>query len=237
MKGFGVAGLRLTVVEAFDIPDAWHRCLELCLKDGYEYTVQRGSFVGHKRKELDSVLIYIKRPGNLPLVPEVPQGVPPPTDMEYVNRYLAYLFTPEKKEGEEYTYGERLTGTGVNQVEEAIKILRETPETNQACMEIGMPSDILLSDPPCIRLIDCRVRYGALHFHIYLRSWDAWGGLPANLAALQLLKEYMAKKIGVEDGSLSAWSKGLHIYSHHYRWAEMVLNQKTERIWHRKWLI
>ncbi|MCX8012346.1 MAG: thymidylate synthase, partial [Desulfobacterota bacterium] len=32
------------------------------------------------------------------------------------------------------------------------------------------------------------------------------------LAALQLLKEYMAGEIGVKDGEIIACSKGLHIY-------------------------
>jgi len=32
--------------------------------------------------------------------------------------------------------------------------------TNQATMEIGMPSDIKLDDPPCLRIIDTRIRYG-----------------------------------------------------------------------------
>jgi thymidylate synthase len=41
-----------------------------------------------------------------------------------------------------------------------------------------------------------------------------WGGFPANLAALELLKQYMASEIGVENGEIIACSKGLHIYSY-----------------------
>jgi thymidylate synthase len=36
------------------------------------------------------------------------------------------------------------------------------------------------------------------------------------LAAIQLLKEYMASEIGVEDGEILALSKGLHLYE--YSW-------------------
>ena len=55
-------------------------------------------------------------------------------------------------------------------------------------MEIGMPSDLQISDPPCLRLIDTKARLDKntgkykLHFAIYFRSWDLWGGLPLNLA-------------------------------------------------------
>ena len=75
-----------------------------------------------------------------------------------------------------------------------------------------MPSDIKLDDPPCLRIIDTRVRYGKLHFILYFRSWDLWGGFPSNLGGLQLVKQYMAEEIGVEDGEIIAVSKGLHLY-------------------------
>jgi len=60
------------------------------------------------------------------------------------------------------------------------------------------------------------VRYGKLHFVAYFRSWDLWAGFPSNLAAMQLLKEYMAQEIGVEDGEMMAMSKGMHLYE--YAW-------------------
>jgi thymidylate synthase len=83
-------------------------------------------------------------------------------------------------------------------------------------MEVGMPQDIRLDDPPCLRLIDTRIIDGRLHFVLYFRSWDLWAGLPSNLAAIQLLKEYMCQEIGVEDGSIVAVSKGLHLYEYTY---------------------
>ena len=45
--------------------------------------------------------------------------------------------------------------------------------------------------------------------------------LPSNLAGLQLLKEYMAGEIGVEDGELVAASKGLHIYDYAWKLAKL----------------
>jgi thymidylate synthase len=88
--------------------------------------------------------------------------------------------------------------------------------TNQACMSVCDAKSIYLDDPPCLRQVDTRVRYGKLHFFVYFRSWDLWGGFPANLAGLQLMKEFMASEIGVEDGEIIAVSKGLHLYE--YAW-------------------
>ena len=54
----------------------------------------------------------------------------------------------------------------------------------------------------CLRGVDTSIKYGKLHFSIHFRSWNLWNGLPANLACLQLVKEYMAQQIGVEDGEM-----------------------------------
>jgi len=156
--------------------------------------------------------------------------------MDYIQEYLQYLLTGCKTETEDYTYGERLVDPKVktqagsegkemaqelplecNQIEEVIKMYKTQGHgTNQATMEIGMPSDIKLHDPPCLRIIDTRVRYGKLHFMLYFRSWDLWGGFPSNLGGLELVKQYMAEEIGVENGEIIACSKGLHLYE--YAW-------------------
>ena len=93
---------------------------------------------------------------------------------------------------------------------------------NQMVLQVAQPSDMLLKDPPCLRSIDTRVQDGKLHFIVYFRSWDLWGGFPANLAAIQLLKEYMAGEIGVEPGETIASSKGLHIYDYTWELSECI---------------
>jgi len=100
--------VKLSVIEARDLSEAWFLCLRKTLSEGYEYRIERGSYVGQRRKELDFVAVQVKNPGTRPLIPDVPQGVPPPTSMEYVERYLPYLMTAHKGEGEQYTYGQYL---------------------------------------------------------------------------------------------------------------------------------
>jgi len=224
--------LKPTYIEARDIPDAWFQCVYRIMDEEgvHEYAVDRGSFEGVKRREFDVVMIHIKYPGARPLIPDVPVelGIPAPTSMDYVEEYLQYLMTDAKKENEIYTYGERLTNPkvlfegrelslGVNPLQEVIKMYKQNKHgTNQAVMEVGMPQDILLEDPPCLRLIDTRVMEGKLNFVVYFRSWDLWAGFPSNLAAMQLLKEYMCHETGLEDGSITAVSKGLHLYEYSF---------------------
>ncbi len=203
----------ISLIEARDLPEAWFLCLRQTLIKGYEYVIERGSYAGQRRKELDFVVVQVRHPGTRPLVPDVPQGVPPPSSMEYVESYLPYLMTSHKREGEQYTYGQYLE----KQIAEVIRMYREDGfNTNQAFMAVGDANSIKLTDPPCLRAIDTRVREGRLHFVVYFRSWDLWAGFPSNLAAIQVLKEYMAEEIGVQDGELIAMSKGLHLYE--YAW-------------------
>jgi len=205
--------MNISLIEARDLSEAWFLSLRKILAEGREYKIERGSYAGERRKELDFVVIQIKCPGTRPLPPDVPQGVPPPTTTEYIESYLPYLMTAHRAEGEQYTYGQYLE----RQIAEVIKMYREDGyNTNQAFMAVGDAQSIFLSDPPCLRAIDTRIRDGRLNFVTYFRSWDLWAGFPSNLAALQLLKEYMALEIGVEDGEIIASSKGLHLYE--YSW-------------------
>ena len=205
--------MQVSVVDARDLPEAWFLCLRRVLTQGREYIIERGSNVGLRRKELDFIVLQVRHPGRRPLVPDVPLGVPPPSSMEYVENYLQYLLTSFKADTEQYTYGEDLE----SQIPEVIRIYKEGGHnTNQGFMAVGSRESIKLPDPPCLRGIDTRVANGRLHFIVYFRSWDLWAGLPSNLAGIQLLKEYMASEIGVEDGEIMALSKGLHLYD--YTW-------------------
>ncbi|MFC2073005.1 thymidylate synthase [Chloroflexota bacterium] len=205
--------MKISVIEARDLSEAWFLCLGKTLTEGREYKIERGSYVGQHRKELDFIVVQVRYPGTRPLVPDVPQGVPPPTSMEYIESYLPYLMTAHKADGEQYTYGQYLE----KQISEVIRMYKKDGyNTNQAFMTVGDSQSIFLSDPPCLRAIDTRIRDDKLNFIVYFRSWDLWAGFPSNLAAIQLLKEYMASEIGVGDGEVIAMSKGIHLYQ--YAW-------------------
>jgi len=211
--------MEISHIEARDLSEAFFQCCRRILTAGYEYTIDKGSFEGTRRKELDFVIIHIKKPGTRPLVPDVPQGVPSPSSNEYIEEYLSYLMTDVKQPHEQYTYGEDLAP----QIEKVIlRYKQDGPECNQLCMCVGSAGSLELEHPQCLRLVDTRIRYGKLHFIVYFRSWDLWAGFPTNLGGLQLLKEYMAEEIGVDDGEMICLSKGLHLYEYAWDLGKMV---------------
>jgi thymidylate synthase len=207
-------------ISARDIPDAWFQCVYQIIDHGHKYVIDRGSFAGQERMEFDYITIHIQYPGVRPLIPDIPpsMGIPNPVADGYIEEYLPYLMTSEKQLNEDYTYGQYLEP----QIREVIAMYKKDGHgTNQAYMTVGNPEAIYLNDPPCLRGIDTRIRYGKLHFMVYFRSWDLWNGFPANLGAIQLLKEYMAEEIGVKDGEIIAASKGLHLYDYIWELAKL----------------
>ncbi len=217
--------MKLEFIEARDLPDAWFQSVHNILEKGNEYIIDRGSYEGQKRLEFDYVTLHIKYPGVRPLLPDIPPelGIPNPVAEGYLEEYLPYLMTSEKQPGEDYTYGQSLE----RQIEEVIKMYKNDGHgTNQAYMAVGNEDSIFLKDPQCLRGIDTRVKDNKLNLIVYFRSWDLWNGLPANLGAIQLLKEYMASGIGVGDGEIIASSKGLHLYDYIWEIAEQRTHQE-----------
>lgn len=236
-------GLKPVFIEARDLPDAWFQCVSSVMDNGRIRKVDEGSYKGEYRLEFDYITVHIKYPGTKPLIPDIPPQycIPNPVEsMDYVEAYFArYLMSDVKEGDEQYTYGERIISAKTNaishidkkhtyfkneeipdkanQMEEIIKRYRDFGYgNNQLIMQVGQPADIMLTDPPCLRHIDTRIEENKLNFMIYFRSWDLWGGFPANLAGIQLMKEYMADALNIEDGEMICSSKGLHLYG--YTW-------------------
>lgn len=251
-------------ITATSLSDAWFQALYRCIEVGKKFTIDRGSFEGQQRLEFDFITVHIKQPWATPLLPKVNPllGFPDPVEEGYLDDYLPYLMTDAEKEGESYTYGQRMCGAPlpskvtnwdgkinknifiqdpevwrhlfkkqgpvftktsydaiycISQMELLIWTYKNKGfRNNQMVLQVAQPDDMLLQDPPCLRHIDTRIQDGRLHFFPYFRSWDLFGGFPANLAAIELMKQYCAAQIGVENGEIIATSKGLHLYD--YTW-------------------
>lgn len=207
--------MKIVHIEAVDIPDSWFQCVSAILDHGIRYDVQHGSFVGQTRLEFPFITVGIKKPYAEPydlMLPQIPAhlNIPNPVANGYMEQYLPYLMTPHIEPGEDYTYGSRI----YSQIPYWIEVLKQTPNTNQAVLQIAQPSDCWLSDPPCLRSIHIKITDNKLIFYPYFRSNDLWSGYPANLAGIAVLQKYVADEIGIELGEMIYSSSGLHIYGY-----------------------
>ena len=215
--------MKIVTVNAVDIPDAWFQLLWDLKAKGRKFVVEQGSYVGETRLQYDFVVINIKQCYREPwaeMIPKMPThcSAPAPAETEYLHQYMLYLLTPAIRPGETYTYGQRISPY----IDNVIRILKKTPNTNQACLAVAKPEDILISDPPCLREVSYQVDDGVLNQFINFRSWDLWGGLSVNLAALSILHKLIADSSGLKIGETVATSKGLHVYGY----AEKLLRMR-----------
>ncbi|MCX8150314.1 MAG: thymidylate synthase [Candidatus Bathyarchaeota archaeon] len=226
-------------ISAFDCPDAWFKALSRIWEEGDTFKVGFGSEETETKKL--NITIEIAHPENRPLVSDKA-----PCDIRYVQGYaLEYLWCGEKQDEETYTYGSRLNAP-INQIEEAVQRYVQEQHDRQVTMVIRLPEDIKKyvrdkkHEPPCLSLIDTEILEGKMHLTCYFRSWDAYAGLPANIAGLQLFNEAFVKEINsrgdleLETGKLVFHSKNCHIYQRQYKLVEELLspksNSKTQRL-------
>jgi thymidylate synthase len=224
--------VKYAVIQAFDCPDAWYKALHEIWYKGDVFEVGYGS-ERSKTKKLN-LSIEITHPENRPLVDDRA-----PCDMKYVQWYaLKYLWSGVIEE-ETYTYGSRLREP-VDQVEEAVRRYLEEQGDRQVTLTIRLPEDIKKSlderkhEPPCLSLIDTEIYDNQLHLTCYFRSWDAYAGLPANIAGIQIFNEALASEInrrgnlGIKTGKLIFHSKNCHIYERQFKLMEELLKPKED---------
>jgi thymidylate synthase len=71
-----------------------------------------------------------------------------------------------------------------------------------------------------------------MHLTCYFRSWDAYAGLPANIAGLQLFNEAFVSEINergnlsLKTGKLIFHSKNCHIYERQFNLVRELLEPK-----------
>lgn len=203
------------------IPDAWFSCLYRAKDESYRQEIDRGSYeeTDIYRLQFPFLCLSIEHPLD-DMIPSVPDGVSAPATMDSVEKYYKeYIIGPGKEE--QYTYGDRI----LEQLEDVLKMLLETPNTNQASISIAKPSDVKLTDPPCLRVIDFKVVDGYVNISTFWRSHDLWAGFPMNLAGMALLLKDVAEYTGFLPGVMYYASHGTHLYSYQL---ESVL-MKTRR--------
>lgn len=214
MKGNKV----ISGITARNIPDAWFKVCKHILEEGIEYRVGRGSEETLTKKI--AVALIVENPEERPLTAD---NAPVSDIQKYA---LEELFSKESQ-GYDYTYGARMRAD-YDQIDRVIEKFKEEPNDRQNVLITRRPDDLDEKNPPCLTVIDLEIIDGELINYSYWRSWDAYAGLPTNLAGLQHLIEHMAKEIGVDPGPMVAFCKNLHLYERQFKFVEDMMSGDNE---------
>lgn len=149
---------------------------------------------------------------------------------EYINAYTKEESKNEKILG---AYGSKIFGCKdikLSQFERVIEQIRTRQDTKQAYIAISESFDYRVrtqkySSPPCTVGLHFIVRDKRLNLTVYMRSNDAYLGLPHDLFCFTMLQEIVANRTGIDVGSYSHVCTSMHIYDYNLERVTNYLNE------------
>ncbi|EPR78892.1 Thymidylate synthase [Spraguea lophii 42_110] len=108
------------------------------------------------------------------------------------------------------------TGKGVNQLQNAIDIIKKDPTSRRMVIVAWNPEQLReMALPPCHCLFQFYVADNKLSCLLYQRSGDMGLGVPFNIASYSLLALMVAKVTGLEPGEFIHSLGDVHLYENH----------------------
>jgi thymidylate synthase len=111
----------------------------------------------------------------------------------------------------------------VDQLPYVVKKLQEDPESRQAGLTIWRESPGPTKDVPCTIAIFATIRNGRLNLSVFMRSSDAWLGLPYDIFNFSMLGHLICCQLNAADGTreispglLRLTAASCHLYEEHW---------------------
>ncbi|NCF13888.1 MAG: thymidylate synthase [Gammaproteobacteria bacterium] len=119
-------------------------------------------------------------------------------------------------------------GRKVDQIEQILQQLRETPDSRRIILSAWNVAEIEnMALPPCHCLFQFYVADGKLSCQLYQRSCDIFLGVPFNIASYALLTHMLAQQADLSVGDF-VWTGGdCHLYLNHLEQANEQLTRET----------
>lgn len=133
-------------------------------------------------------------------------------------------------------------GKTINQIDYVIDCLKHRPESRRILFHAWnveyLPDETLspqenveagrMALPPCHLLYQFYVANGKLSAMLYIRSSDAFLGLPFNIASVSLLVHMLCQQVGLEPGEVVVTMGDCHLYSNHAEQVETQLARQPK---------
>ncbi len=110
-----------------------------------------------------------------------------------------------------------------------ISKLHNDPQSRQAVINIWRESPTQTRDVPCTVAMQFMIRNDKLLCNVFMRSSDAWLGVPYDLFNFSRIQAVIAADLEIEPGALSVTLGSSHIYEQHFNAAEdlLIANKHT----------
>ena len=133
-------------------------------------------------------------------------------------------------------------GGSINQIDYVIDCLRHRPESRRILFHAWnveyLPDETMspqenveagrMALPPCHFLYQFYVANGKLSAMLYIRSSDAFLGLPFNIASVSLLVHMLCQQVELEPGEVVVTMGDCHLYSNHAEQLETQLSRQPK---------
>ena len=133
-------------------------------------------------------------------------------------------------------------GGSINQIDYVIDCLRHRPESRRILFHAWnveyLPDETMspqenveagrMALPPCHLLYQFYVANGKLSAMLYIRSSDAFLGLPFNIASVSLLVHMLCQQVELEPGEVVVTMGDCHLYSNHAVQVETQLSRQPK---------
>ena len=113
-------------------------------------------------------------------------------------------------------YGPRLINKddSIPQISNVVRLLKQKRTTRQAVIQLFDARDIIgkHADIPCTCALQFLIRRNKLHMFTFMRSNDAFRGLPHDIFSFTFLQEIVARMVGADLGRYWHAASSLHLY-------------------------
>lgn len=139
--------------------------------------------------------------------------------------------------GKQWTAWERKDGVKINQIQEAVDMLKNDPYSRRIIVSGWNVADISslikgkkTAPPPCHSLFQFYVSGNKLSCQLYQRSADLFLGVPFNIASYSLLTMMFAQVCNLELGEFIHTFGDLHIYKNHFEQVNLQLSREPKEL-------
>ena len=149
-------------------------------------------------------------------------------DLDFIEYYIS-AYGELDEQGKIFGgYGPRLFDwRSVNQFDQVADLICRKPDTRRAVIQLFDAHDLLGNhkDIPCTCTLQFALRRGKLNLLTYMRSNDAYLGMPHDVFCFTMLQEIMARKLSVEVGTYTHAVGSLHLYDRNLKSARRFLEE------------